>query len=137
MLLQPKKFKFRKLKKRYLRNQLIETKSISLKNGSIGLKILESTRVTARQIEAIRQTITRALGRRGRVWIKPFPSIPVTKKPTENRMGKGKGSVDFWCSPIKAGFIIFEITGVSTKLAFNALKLGSTKLSVKSKIVYL
>ena len=93
MLLQPKKTKFKKLKKNYLSHNL-ETKSYKLINGFIGLKAVESIRLTARQIEAVRKCVNRELGRKGKVWINIFPHIPVTSKPSENRMGKGKGSVD-------------------------------------------
>ena len=93
MLLQPRQFKHRKLKKRYINNQLIETKSNTLRYGRIGLKALAATRLTARQIEAVRQCVNRNLARKGKIWITVFPSIPVTSKPTENRMGKGKKEV--------------------------------------------
>jgi large subunit ribosomal protein L16 len=111
MLLQPKRTKFKKFKKNYLSHK-IETKSYKLNNGFIGLKALESIRVTSRQIEAVRKCVNRDLGRQGKVWINIFPHIPVTGKPSENRMGKGKGSVDYWCAPVKVGSILFEICGV-------------------------
>jgi large subunit ribosomal protein L16 len=135
MLLQPRQFKHRKLKKRYLNNQLIETKSNFLRFGEIGLKALAGTRLTARQIESVRQCINRNLSRKGKIWITVFPSIPVTSKPTENRMGKGKGSVSYWSAPIKAGTILFEITGVSQTQAKVALLKGASKLPIPTKIV--
>jgi large subunit ribosomal protein L16 len=134
MLLQPKKLKFKKLKKNYLKNCL-ETKSFELRQGTVGLKALSSMRITSRQIEAVRQCINRDLNRRGKIWINVFPQISVTKKPTENRMGKGKGSVSFWCAPIKIGTILFEITGVSNTLAKQALTRGANKLPVKTKVI--
>ena len=110
MLLQPKRTKFKKFKKNYLSHK-IETKSYKLNNGFIGLKALESIRITSRQIEAVRKCVNRDLGRKGKVWINIFPHIPVTSKPSENRMGKGKGSVDYWCAPVKIGTVLFEICG--------------------------
>lgn len=134
MLLQPKKTKFKKNRKNYLKNCL-ETKSFELRHGSIGLKSLGSLRITSRQIEAVRQCINRDLGRYGKIWINIFPQIPVTKKPTENRMGKGKGSVSFWCAPIKVGTILFEIGGVANMKAKQALIKGGKKLPIKTKII--
>jgi len=134
MLLQPKKLKFKKQKKNYLKNCL-ETKSFELRQGTIGLKALNSLRITSRQIEAVRQCINRDLGRRGKIWMSIFPHISVTKTPTENRMGKGKGSVSFWCAPIKVGTILFEIAGVSNMMAKQALTKGGNKLPIKTKVI--
>lgn len=136
MLLQPKKSKYKKLKKRYLKNQLLETKSFVLRHGTIGIKVLTAARFTARQIEALRQCVSRSLGRKGKIWINVFPSIPVTAKPTENRMGKGKGSINYWSVPVKAGSILMEIAGVSTMESKLALSKGAAKLPVKTKIVF-
>jgi len=107
----------------------------TLNFGSYGLKALEPERVTARQIEATRRAITRHMKRAGRVWIRIFPDVPVTKKPTEVRMGKGKGSVEFWACKVKPGRIMFEIDGVSDAVAREALRLGAAKLPVKCKVV--
>jgi len=134
MLLQPKKTKFKKLKKFFLSHSL-ETKACHLEHGFIGLKALESYRITSRQIEAVRQCMNRELKRRGKIWIKIFPHIPVTQTPTENRMGKGKGSVAYWCAPVKIGAVLFEITGVPLVKAKQALQKGSHKLPIKTKIV--
>lgn len=134
MSLQPKRLNFKKLRKNYIKNCL-ETRSFLLRHGTVGLKILSSMRVTSRQIEAVRQCINRSLGRRGKIWINIFPHIPVTKKPTENRMGKGKGSVSFWCAPVKVGTILFEIAGVSSMMAKKALMKGGNKLPVKTKVI--
>lgn len=134
-MLKPNKTKFKKLKKNYLK-AFLETRSCKLQNGVIGLKALQKFRLTARQIEAVRQCVTRELSRLGKIWVKIFPHIPVTKKPTENRMGKGKGSVSHWCSHVKVGTILFEITGVPLTKAVVALKKGANKLPIKSKIVF-
>jgi len=107
----------------------------SLTFGAYGLKALEPERVTARQIEATRRAITRHMKRRGRVWIRIFPDVPVTKKPTEVRMGKGKGSVEFWAAKVKPGRIMFEIDGVNDAVAREALSLGAAKLPIKTLIV--
>jgi len=135
MLLQPRKTKFRKLKKRFLKNQIIETKSTHLRFGNLGIKVLESFRFTARQLEAVRQCVNRDLKRKGKIWLMIFPSIPVTGKPTENRMGKGKGSVDYWIAPVKAGTVIIELTGVSLIKGKTALQKGINKLPVKAKVI--
>jgi large subunit ribosomal protein L16 len=134
MLLQPKKIKFKKLKKNYLAN-CVEMRSCCLRHGIIGLKALGSFRFTSRQIEALRQCVNRELGRRGKIWINVFPHIPVTATPTENRMGKGKGSVSYWCAPIKAGTVLFEIGGVPLPKARQALLKGKSKLPIKTKII--
>ena len=134
MLSQPNKTKYKKLKKKYLVNCL-ETRSYKLHQGFIGLKAVETLRITARQIEAVRQCVNRELGRRGKIWINIFPHIPVTSKPTENRLGKGKGAVSYWCAPVKIGTILFEITGVSLVKAKQALLKGSNKLPIKTRIV--
>jgi len=91
--------------------------------------------MTSRQIEAVRQCVNRELGRSGKIWINIFPHIPVTSKPTENRMGKGKGSVSYWCAPIKTGTILFEIEGVPLLKAKQALTKGGNKLPIKTKII--
>ena len=103
--------------------------------GTYGLKSVEPNRVTARQIEAARRAMTRHMKRQGRVWIRIFPDVPVTSKPTEVRMGKGKGSVDFWTAKVKPGRIMFEIDGVSETVAREALRLAAMKLPVKTRTV--
>ncbi|MDF2389635.1 50S ribosomal protein L16, partial [Nostoc ellipsosporum NOK] len=103
--------------------------------GGFGLKALEPNRVTAREIEAARRAITREMKRAGRVWIRIFPDLPVTSKPTEVRMGKGKGAVDYWAARVKPGRIMFEIDGVSEETAREALRLGAAKLSVRTRFV--
>ena len=107
----------------------------ALNFGSYGLKSLEPSRVTARQIEAARRAMTRHMKRAGRVWIRIFPDVPVSKKPTEVRMGKGKGSVEFWAAKVKPGRMMFEIDGVPLDVAREALSLAAAKLPVKCKFV--
>ena len=132
-MLRPKQTKFRKQRKGRIRG--LETRSNTIIFGEFGLKALECGKISARQIEATRRTITRKVKRRGKLWIRMFPSVPVTSKPVEVRMGKGKGSVDHWICPVKAGKILYEIGGVPKVIAYNALKSGSNKLSLNTKIV--
>ena len=103
--------------------------------GGFGLKATEPERVTARQIEAARRAITRHMKRQGRVWIRIFPDVPVSAKPVEVRMGKGKGSTDYWAAKVKPGRIMFEIDGVSEIIAREALRLGAMKLPVTTRVV--
>lgn len=107
----------------------------TLSFGTYGLKATEPERITARQIEAARRAMTRHMKRQGRVWIRIFPDLPVTSKPTEVRMGKGKGSVDFWAAKVKPGRVMFEIDGVTATVAREALRLAAMKLPIKTRIV--
>ena len=132
MFLQPKRTKFKKARKGKLSN--LEFKSTNLQFGEIGLKAAESGTLTARQIEAARQAITRKINRKGKLWIRVFPSIPVTVKPVEVRMGKGKGSVNFWSARVSGGAVIFEICGVTKKTALSAFRTGGAKLPIKTLI---
>ena len=132
-MLQPKRTKYRKAFKGRIHGTA--TSAAELTYGSFGLRALEPERVTARQIEAARRAITREMKRAGRVWIRIFPDVPVTSKPTEVRMGKGKGAVDYWAARVKPGRIMFEIDGVSEEIAREALRLGAAKLSVKTRFV--
>jgi large subunit ribosomal protein L16 len=132
-MLQPKRTKFRKQFKGRIHG--VAKGGFDLAFGEYGLKAQEPDRVNARQIEAARRAITRHMKRAGRVWIRVFPDVPVTKKPTEVRMGKGKGSVEFWACKVKPGRVMFEIDGVSEELAREALRLGAAKLSVKTRFV--
>jgi large subunit ribosomal protein L16 len=132
-MLQPKKSKFRKAFKGRIHGTA--TSGATLAFGQFGLKALEPERVTARQIEAARRALTRHMKRAGRVWIRIFPDVPVSKKPTEVRMGKGKGAVDYWAARVKPGRIMFEIDGVNEETAREALRLGAAKLSVKTRFV--
>ncbi len=132
-MLQPKKTKYRKQQKGRIHG---EAKGGSTLNfGSFGLKALQPERITARQIEAARRAMTRQMKRQGRVWIRIFPDVPVSKKPTEVRMGKGKGSTEFWAAKVKPGRIMFEIDGVSRPVAQEALRLAAMKLPVKTRVV--
>lgn len=132
-MLQPKKTKFRKAFKGRLNGNA--KGGTSLNFGSYGLKALEPDRVTARQLEAARRAITRQMKRAGRVWIRVFPDLPVSKKPTEVRMGKGKGSPEFWAARVKPGKIMFEIDGVGEETAREALRLGAAKLPIRTRVV--
>jgi large subunit ribosomal protein L16 len=132
-MLQPVRTRFRKQFKGRIHG--IATSGSELTFGSYGLKALEPERVTARQIEAARRAITREMKRSGRVWIRVFPDVPVSKKPTEVRMGKGKGTPEFWACRVKPGRIMFEIDGVPVELAREALRLGAAKLPIRTRFV--
>ncbi|MEL7043255.1 MAG: 50S ribosomal protein L16 [Pseudomonadota bacterium] len=130
---QPKRTKYRKAFKGRIKGAAKGGYSIAF--GSFGLKALEPERVTARQIEATRRAVTREMKRQGKVWIRVFPDTPVTAKPIEVRMGKGKGSVDRWVARVQPGRILFEIDGVPDEVALEALRLGAAKLPIRTKIV--
>ncbi|MEV8467057.1 50S ribosomal protein L16 [Fluviibacterium sp. DFM31] len=132
-MLQPKRTKFRKQHKGRIHGQAKGGSDLAF--GTFGLKALQPERVTARQIEAARRAMTRQMKRQGRVWIRIFPDVAVTSKPTEVRMGKGKGSVDFWAAKVKPGRIMFEIDGVSEAVAREALRLAAMKLPIKTRVV--
>jgi len=132
LLLQPKKTKYKKLRKGRLKK--FDFKSNTLKFGTIGLKTTESGIISARQLEAARQAINRKTKKKGKIWIRVFPQLPITAKPTEVRMGKGKGNLKYWAVKVKTGTIIFELCGISNNLARVAFKTGRAKLSVKTKI---
>lgn len=132
-MLQPKRTKFRKQFKGRIRGKA--TSANKLDYGEYGLKAIEPDRVTARQIEAARRAITRAMKRQGRVWIRLFPDIPVSKKPAEVRMGAGKGAPEFWACRVKPGRVLFEVDGVNSATAKEALSLAAAKLPIKTKFV--
>ena len=132
-MLQPKRTKYRKMHKGRIHGEA--KGGFNLDFGSFGLKATEPERVTARQIEAARRAITRHMKRQGQVWIRIFPDTPVSAKPTEVRMGSGKGSIDFWACKVKPGRIMFEIDGVAEPIAREALRLGAMKLPVLTRIV--
>ena len=134
-MLQPKRTKFRKAHKGRIHG--LAKGGTKLNFGSYGLKAIKPERVTARQIEASRRAITRFLKRAGRLWIRVFPDVPVTAKPAEVRMGKGKGSIDRWVCRVKPGTIMFEVDGVDKHLAKKAFELASAKLPVKTTFVSL
>ena len=132
-MLQPKRTKFRKMHKGRIKGEAKGGSDLTF--GTYGLKATEPERVTARQIEAARRAMTRHMKRQGRVWIRIFPDTPISAKPIEVRMGKGKGSVDRWVARVKPGRIMFEIDGVTEEVAREALRLGAAKLPIKTKIV--
>ena len=132
-MLQPKRTKFRKAHKGRIKGTA--KGGTALNFGSHGLKAVEPERVTARQIEAARRAITRHMKRAGRVWIRIFPDLPVSSKPAEVRMGKGKGSPDYWAARVHPGRIMFELDGVPDDVAREALRLGAAKLPIKTKVV--
>ncbi|MES1158772.1 MAG: 50S ribosomal protein L16 [Terricaulis silvestris] len=132
-MMQPKKTKFRRAHKGRIHG--LATSGASLNFGQYGLKAMEPERITARQIEACRRAVTREMKRQGRVWIRIFPDVPVSKKPTEVRMGSGKGAPEFWAARVKPGRIIFEVDGVPEPVAREALRLGAAKLPIKTRIV--
>lgn len=130
MFLQPKKIKYKKVRKGKLSR--LDFKANSLKFGEIGLKSKKSGLISARQIEAARRSIIRKIKKKGKLWIRIFPHLPVTSKPIESRMGKGKGAVSHWVSRVKGGTVLFEICGVPKNVAKEALKSGSSKLPIKT-----
>jgi large subunit ribosomal protein L16 len=132
-MLQPKRTKFRKQFKGRIHGLAKGGSEINF--GSYGLKATEPERVTSRQIEAARRALTRYMKRQGRVWIRIFPDIPVTAKPIEVRMGKGKGSVDRWVAKVKPGRVMFEVDGVAEDVAKEALRLAAMKLPVKCRFI--
>jgi len=132
-MLQPKKTKFRKRQKGKMKGDAQRGHQLAF--GSYGIKALEETWMTARQIEAARIAVTRYMKRQGQVWIRVFPDKPITKKPAEVRMGKGKGSVEGWVACVSPGRIIFECDGIDMKTAKEALRLAAQKLSIKTKFV--
>ena len=132
-MLQPKRTKHRKMHKGRIKGEAKGGSDLNF--GSFGLKAIEPERITARQIEAARRAMTRHMKRQGRVWIRIFPDLPVTSKPIEVRMGKGKGSVDFWACKVKPGRVMFEIDGVSEPIAREALRLAAMKLPIKTRTI--
>ena len=133
MFLQPRKIKYKKTKKGKLKK--LEFRTNKLKFGTIGLKAVNSAIVSARQIEASRQAISRKIKKKGKVWIRIFPDLPITAKPIASRMGKGKGTLSHWGARVNGGSLIFEICGVKDpKIVKNALKTGGAKLPLKTKI---
>ncbi|TDE11690.1 50S ribosomal protein L16 [Dyadobacter psychrotolerans] len=134
-MLQPKRTKFRKQQKNKGAEKGLATRGHEIAFGSFAIKSLEPGWLTARQIEAARISVTRAMKREGQVWIRVFPDKPITKKPAEVRMGKGKGAPEYWVAPVKPGTIIFEATGVALETANEALRLAAQKLPIKTKFV--
>ena len=133
MFLQPKKVKYKKIRKGSLLKK--EFRSKKLKKGTIGLKAAESGIITSRQLEAARQAVSRKIKRMGKVWLNIFPAIPITKKPAEARMGKGKGSISHWAVRIKGGQVLIEICGIPVKKAIIIFRTGGAKLPIKTFII--
>ena len=132
-MLQPKRTKFRKMQKGRVKG--IAQRGHSISFGSFGLKALEPGWITSRQIEAARVAVTRAMKREGQVWIRIFPDKPITKKPAEVRMGKGKGAPEYWVAVVKPGTIMFESSGIPMKLAQESMRLAAQKLPIKTQFV--
>ena len=132
-MLQPKKTKYRKVQKGRMKGN--SGRGYILSNGMYGIKSLDSNFLTSRQIEAARIAATRYMKREGHLWIKIFPDKPITKKPLEVRMGKGKGAVEYWAAVVKPGRILFEVGGVSLDVAKEALRLAAQKLPVKTRFI--
>ena len=132
-MLQPKRTKFRKMFKGKNRGLAQSGNKVSF--GEYGLKAAERGRVSARQIEAARRAMTRKVKRNGKIWIRIFPDVPISSKPLEVRMGKGKGNVDFWCSKVQPGTVLYEMEGVSEELAREAFRLAANKLPIKTTFV--
>jgi large subunit ribosomal protein L16 len=132
-MLQPKRTKYRKAQKGRMKG--ISGRGHQLSNGMFGIKSLDSEFITSRQIEAARIAATRYMKREGQLWIKIFPDKPITKKPLEVRMGKGKGAVEYWVAVVKPGRIMFEVAGVSMDIAKEAMRLAAQKLPVKTKFI--
>ncbi|QJC29124.1 50S ribosomal protein L16 [Enterobacteriaceae endosymbiont of Plateumaris rustica] len=128
-MLQPKRTKFRKMHKGRNRGIVV---GMNIDFGSYALKAVNRGRITARQIESARRAISRTMKRQGKIWIRIFPDKPITKKPLEVRMGKGKGNVEYWVALVQPGRILYEIDGISEELAQKAFKLGSAKLPIKT-----
>ncbi len=132
-MLQPKRTKHRKMQKGRMKGE--SKRGTTLSFGSYGLKALDNHWITDRQIEAARQALTRHMKREGNVWIRIFPDKPITNKPAEVRMGKGKGNLEYWAAVVQPGRIMFEIDGVSEQIAQEALALASGKLPIKTKFI--
>ncbi|HEY9560655.1 MAG TPA: 50S ribosomal protein L16 [Anseongella sp.] len=132
-MLQPKRTKFRKMQKGRMKGNAKRGHELAF--GSFGIKSLETCWITARQIEAARIAVTRFMKREGQVWIRVFPDKPVTKKPAEVRMGKGKGAPEYWVAPVKPGRILFEAEGVPLEVAREAMRLAAQKLPVTTKFI--
>jgi large subunit ribosomal protein L16 len=134
-MLHPKKTKFKKK----FRGKIFgnDTKVIELAFGNVGIKLLKSARISAQQLEALRKALFKKIKGRGKIWVRVFPNLPVTSKPAEVRMGKGKGNISYWCVPINAGRILFELQSIPLSLNKEIFKISSNKLPVAIKLIYL
>lgn len=133
MTLKPKRTKYFKSHKRVLKR--CETKLTFPKHGEFGIKLIETGRISVNELNAAKSVLSKKMKRVGKIWLNGFADLPVSSKPAETRMGKGKGSVEFWCLPVKSGRILFEISGISHVLAKEALCLAKSKLSLKAKVI--
>lgn len=133
-MLQPKQRKYQKTQKNPIQNKIASSAN-KINFGKLGLQVLERGRITARQIEALRRTITSNMKRKGKVWIRVFPDTPITEKPALVRMGKGKGNVSYWVCNLKPGRILYEISGEDTLIMSEALKNASKKLGLKTRVL--
>jgi large subunit ribosomal protein L16 len=138
MLLSPRNFKYRKQQKGKSFNKILPSKSFAdgLRFGCVGLKALEPGRLTARQIQSVRQCINKKIKKQGRLKVNIFPQTPITKKPVEVRMGKGKGNVDHWVCKVKSGTVLYEVESSSQSIALRALESGQIRLPIKTKLVF-
>ena len=134
-MLSPKRVKYRKVQKGKGNEKGISHRGSQIAFGSFGIKTLDQGWITSRQIEAARVAVTRYMKREGQIWIRIFPDKPVTKKPAEVRMGKGKGSPEYWVAPVKPGTVLFEVAGCSLSAAREALRLGDTKLPISCRMI--
>ncbi|MBK20734.1 MAG: 50S ribosomal protein L16 [Flavobacteriales bacterium] len=134
-MLSPKRVKYRKVQKGKGNEKGVSHRGAQIAFGSFGIKTLDQGWITSRQIEAARVAVTRYMKREGQIWIRMFPDKPITKKPAEVRMGKGKGSPEYWVAPVKPGKILFEADGVPLEIAKEALRLAAQKLPVKTKFI--
>ncbi|MFT4898676.1 MAG: large subunit ribosomal protein L16 [Flavobacteriales bacterium] len=134
-MLSPKRVKYRKVQKGKGNEKGVAHRGAQISFGSFGIKTLDQGWITSRQIEAARVAVTRYMKREGQIWIRIFPDKPITKKPAEVRMGKGKGSPEYWVAPVKPGRVLFEADGVALEIAKEALRLAAQKLPVKTKFV--
>ncbi|MAW66154.1 MAG: 50S ribosomal protein L16 [Flavobacteriales bacterium] len=134
-MLSPKRVKYRKVQKGKGNEKGLSHRGAQIAFGSFGIKTLDQGWITSRQIEAARVAVTRYMKREGQIWIRMFPDKPITKKPAEVRMGKGKGSPEYWVAPVKPGKVLFEADGVPLEIAKEALRLAAQKLPVKTKFV--
>tara|TARA_B100000963_G_scaffold360394_1_gene391123 strand:+ start:1523 stop:1951 length:429 start_codon:yes stop_codon:yes gene_type:complete len=134
-MLSPKRVKYRKVQKGKGNEKGVSHRGAQIAFGSFGIKTLDQGWITSRQIEAARVAVTRYMKREGQIWIRMFPDKPITKKPAEVRMGKGKGSPEYWVAPVKPGKVLFEADGVPLEIAKEALRLAAQKLPVKTKFI--
>lgn len=135
MFLQPKRTKYKKQQKKRIKSNIKNKSLVNLHFGMYGIQALEESKITARQIESVRRSLTNFTKRQIKIWIRVFPNVPITKKPTEIRMGRGKGNIDYWIAKVRKGDILFEVDGKNINLIRAALKNAKVKLPLHTKIV--